>query len=148
MEDTQRLEQDVAEAHQELNHNLEVLETRARELTDWRAQFEKRPLLMLGLAAGGGLIAASLIGGSSSRRGRQRDGNGDAQEPVSYAPRLAPRENRAWHGMREALGAIASATAVELLHEAVPGFKEHFDRIKARVEDSRHTPMSTTHGPA
>ncbi|GEM_PF-789905 len=52
----------------ELSENLEQLEQRVKNTTDWRVQFDKRPMVMVGVAFGAGLLAATLI----PRRGRSR----------------------------------------------------------------------------
>ena len=45
----------------DLQKNVNELQDRVKGAFDWRAQFEERPLLMLGLALGGGMLAAALI---------------------------------------------------------------------------------------
>jgi hypothetical protein len=52
----------------ELSENLEQLEQRVKNTTDWRVQFDKRPMVMLGVAFGAGLLASALI----PIRGRSR----------------------------------------------------------------------------
>ncbi len=55
----------------ELSENLEQLEQRVKSTTDWRAQFDKRPMVMLGVAFGAGLLASTLIPmGGRSRKSR------------------------------------------------------------------------------
>ena len=36
-----------------------------RRTTDWRAQFDRNPMLMMGVALGGGLLLGTMYGGSS-----------------------------------------------------------------------------------
>ncbi len=52
----------------ELSENLEQLEQRVKNTTDWRVQFDKRPMVMLGVAFGAGLLASAVI----PIRGRSR----------------------------------------------------------------------------
>jgi len=54
---------------QELGRNLNELESRVKGATDWRMQFDKNPMLMMGVALGGGLLLGTMVGGkrSSSR---------------------------------------------------------------------------------
>jgi hypothetical protein len=50
-----------------LGRDLEVLEGRVKRFADWRFQFQKRPLLMTGLAFGGGVLLSRFLLVSSSR---------------------------------------------------------------------------------
>jgi len=50
----------------ELGRNLNELETRVRRTTDWRAQFDRNPMLMMGVALGGGLLLGTMT--ASSRK--------------------------------------------------------------------------------
>jgi len=50
----------------ELGRNLNELETRVRRTTDWRAQFDRNPMLMMGVALGGGLLLGTIT--ASSRK--------------------------------------------------------------------------------
>jgi hypothetical protein len=53
----------------ELGRNLNELETRVRRTTDWRVQFDRNPMLMMGVALGGGLLLGTITG-SSRKSGR------------------------------------------------------------------------------
>src|ERR1039457_4370277 len=55
-----------------------------KRAVDWRVQFEERPMSMIGLAFGGGVLLSTLIGGRSrSRRTKPVDKQGNA----SWDPR-------------------------------------------------------------
>ena len=58
----------------ELGNNLQELESKVKDATDWRKQFQKSPLTMIGIALGGGLLLSRVIGGGSHRRYRLRNG--------------------------------------------------------------------------
>ena len=45
-----------------LGENLEHLEHRVRSATDWHTWVRRKPLTLLGVAFGGGLLAALRIG--------------------------------------------------------------------------------------
>ena len=51
---THEIASDIDQTRSDLKSNLEELETRVKEATDWRAHFRKRP---------GSMIAAALFGG-------------------------------------------------------------------------------------
>src|SRR6187455_1355272 len=51
---THEIASDIDQTRSDLKSNLEELETRVKDATDWRAHFRKRP---------GSMIAAALFGG-------------------------------------------------------------------------------------
>src|SRR5689334_16637181 len=65
----------------QLGRNLNELEDRVRQTTDWRTHYERNPMLVLGAALGGGLLLGAVVGGrtgsssssSSSRSGKSWD---------------------------------------------------------------------------
>lgn len=52
----------------QLGRNLNELETRVRQSTDWRTYYDRNPMLMMGAALGGGLLLGSMVGSKSSDR--------------------------------------------------------------------------------
>lgn len=131
------LRRTIAVKHEELNDNLAALETKAKELTDWRAQVDQRPLLMMGLAFGGGVVAAALLGGGRSRR----------REPQIHAAYGTPAGgisssgDGTWHRLRGAIGTVAAGAALELLNQAAPGLKEHLiDPVREQMAGSATAP--------
>ncbi len=115
----EQLEQRIARQREELGDDLETLATKARTLTDWRAQVDAHPLAAIGIAAGGGMLLAVML--SPPRRPRQ---NGAPEAGQSHEPR--PVGNGLLGDIRKAIGAVATATAVEMFTEAIPGFRDHF----------------------
>jgi len=118
-ENPEQLQRTIAAKHEELNRNLDALDTKAKELTDWRAQFEQRPLVVLGAAFAGGVVVAALLGGGRSRRSNAAEYR-PAHQPMS----TSHPEDGTWHRMRGALGVVAAGAAMELLNNALPGLKE------------------------
>jgi hypothetical protein len=119
---TQQIQRQIADEKTQLKENLTELETRAKGLVDWRARFRKNPRMMLGLAFGGGLLLARMLGG--------REATGDAADGKS--PSAAPRERRTrglldqqWKRIEGALVGAASAKATGWLDDLIPGFKDH-----------------------
>jgi len=51
----------------ELGRNLSELEDKVRRTADWRAHYDKNPMLILGAALGGGLLIGSMVGGSRTK---------------------------------------------------------------------------------
>jgi hypothetical protein len=51
---------EIDRTREELKANLQELEARAKEVTDWRSQFRKHPGRMIGAAAVGGALLALM----------------------------------------------------------------------------------------
>ena len=62
-ETTDQIENYIDNRRQELGSNLQELETRVKSMTDWRKQFRKTPLPLIGVAFGGGILLGALTAG-------------------------------------------------------------------------------------
>ncbi len=60
-ERTGTLVKDLFEARQNLGDNLAQLETKVRDVTNWRTYFNQKPWMMMGLALGGGFLLAAIL---------------------------------------------------------------------------------------
>ena len=65
------IEREIEQERVELGRNLEELEHRVKEATDWRVQFERHAGGMMAMAFGGGLLMAALFGGRANRHDRE-----------------------------------------------------------------------------
>jgi len=63
-----QIAQEIEQTRARLGSNLQELETRVKEATDWRKQFRKNPLPMLGIAFGGGILLSTVVGGRRKQR--------------------------------------------------------------------------------
>jgi len=72
-ETSDQIEIEIDRKRAELGSDLHELEQRVRSTTSWRLQFEKRPLTMIGLAFGGGVLLSRMTNGSRSRDILDRD---------------------------------------------------------------------------
>ena len=59
---TDQIVSDIDLTREDLKSNLEELESRVKDVTDWRVQFEKHPVAMVAVALVGGALLSSLIG--------------------------------------------------------------------------------------
>src|SRR5579871_360192 len=67
-EKSSQIEQHIEDTRAELGSNLQELEHKVKSATDWRQQFQKNPLTMLGVAFGGGVLISTVMGGGHHRR--------------------------------------------------------------------------------
>ena len=62
-----QITQEIEQTRARLGSNLQELETKVKQATDWRKQFRKNPLPMLGIAFGGGILLSIAVGGKRKR---------------------------------------------------------------------------------
>jgi hypothetical protein len=104
-------------------------------MTDWRKQFEKRPLAFFGAAFGAGLAVAWLIpnGNGSSRRGWADNRNeGRSEGRIARRSVVTNQLLEAWEDIKGALVGVAVARFAELLSEAIPGFDREYRKSEAK----------------
>lgn len=160
-EDTRQIAQVIRAERHDLGRNLDELQQQAKALTDWRTHYRRHPGTSLGLAFGSGMILGLLASGSRARGGRNRGWSSSlagftrtsAESATPDSPsrpsRLAalkhladnPRARRqvgdAWDHMLEALLGVASAKAIDLISNVIPGFREEY-RSRTGEAEPRH----------
>jgi hypothetical protein len=130
-----QIERHIYEKRNELGENINELQQKVKTAVDWRAQFDQRPLAMVGLAFGGGLLLSMLIGGrrnsrdSSSRWSRHRRWKAEERQEKGTS---------AWDNIRDAVFAIAGSKLSRLIEDVVPGFTEQFKKRQTERRSSPH----------
>lgn len=123
-----QIEQHIASTRHQLGNHLHELEDKVKQAADWRTYYERNPMTMVGLAFGGGVLLASMMGGKRDR--------GDTPL-MTHTPRSAGYLTGAtpkspifdtWQNLKAALIGLSGAKLRSLLDEALPGFSEHYDR--------------------
>ena len=149
-----QIERHIYEERNELGENIHELESKVKTAVDWRAQFDQRPLLMMGVALGGGVILSMLFGGNSSRRS-----DGDASWRREFQPsgqgtsdpqKWEDKADSTWAHLRGALVAVAAGRIGTLIEEVLPGFQEQFKRRQEGRESGqreRRSGLSRHNGP-
>jgi hypothetical protein len=153
----------------QLGRNLNELEARVKRTTDWRAQFDRNPMLAMGIALGGGMLIGSMVGGSGNRMKRSSwSSSSSSPEGRSYASaNLASSTSAGSHigagemgsavtaspyrqhrrkttdtleQIKAALIAFGTAKVKEFMNEALPGFQQHLADAERR-SSSRQSDM-------
>jgi len=127
-ESTHQIERDIAAERNELGRNLQLLESKARSLADWRTYFRNHPFAMMAVALGGGVVLGALTTGrmhtsepqTSEGFAARRDIESD-YPGVSHFSSSAGRARRqlgdTWDHIADALLGVAAAKAIELVSE-------------------------------
>jgi len=123
-EKADRIEQHIEQQRHEFGDNVMELKQKVRRSFDWRSQVDERPLTMVGLAFGGGMVLSALLDG---RRG-------------SSMPSLSSDAHRAyqsgnhgstWEVLRGAVVGLAANKLKEVVEELLPGFQEEYRKAEA-----------------
>ena len=122
-ESTDQIKREIAVQRIDLGSKLNELESKAKSLTDWRGYFEKSPMTMIGVAFGGGLLLATMIGGRRSRSHARF-----ASISETHAVRTPSKTEQTIEHVKGALFGLASEKAIQFLDEMIPGFGDHFGK--------------------
>jgi hypothetical protein len=149
-ETSNQIERQIQAERGQLGQNLNELELKVQEVTDWRAQFQKRPMLMMGVAVGSGLLLASLTG----RRSRSRRHSAEESSDTGPTHRRATDQQKykaleTFDTIKGAVIGVAANTFQDFLGQIIPGFKEQFQKTaqekRAAVSSAAPKPAGPAH---
>jgi hypothetical protein len=107
---TGQIERHIYDKRQDLDDNIHELQQQVRSAVDWRTQVQERPLTMMGLAFGVGVVAALLAGWRSS----------------SYRWPAKRRIREQWEAILGAIGASVLAEAQDFAQQLIPRFGQEY----------------------
>jgi Protein of unknown function (DUF3618) len=142
-----QIEQHIASTRHELGNNLHELEDKVKQATDWRTYYERNPMMMVGLAFGGGVMLATMMGGNRERNAAPV--MTPAPRPAGYLTGAIQRNpvSDTWQTLKAALIGLSGAKIRSLLDEALPGFTEHYDRAARTNPGFSQAPLNPqSHG--
>jgi hypothetical protein len=124
-----QIKKHIESAQSELGGNFQELEDKVKRAADWHVQFDKHPMGMLGIALGAGMLLSAVVGGSRSPRRHSSDRDMELGRATSGASeQRRQKTSQTWDNITGALAGMAVASLRMVLGEAIPGFKEHYDR--------------------
>ena len=138
-ETTHQIATHIENTRDDLGSNFEELEQKVKSVTDWRQQFRNNPMMMVGLAFGGGVFLATMAGG---RRNRLSGMSSPSTVPLTsesstraIASRgVVNREKQqileTWDNIKGALVGVAVSRLKGFLGESIPGFDEQLRRTE------------------
>jgi len=144
-EKSDQLERHIREERNELSQHISELHQKVKSAVDWRVQFNERPLVMIGLAFGGGILLSALLGRPHSKY-RKRDSNersrnspyresthrGQSVEVDAGAVNGGHKSSDTLDRVKGALFAVAATKVGSYLEQIVPGFNKHYQKSEAR----------------
>lgn len=115
---------EIETSRERLGENLNDLESRMKEATNWRTYFERHPYMFLGTAVGGGLLLSNILLGSKGSNG------GTVHHEVRHEGLHREKGPGAeiLDQVKTALVIYGAAKAKDILGEVLPGFREYTNR--------------------
>src|SRR5689334_1411262 len=124
-----QIETHIERTRDELGSNLQELEYRVRAATDWKQQFQKHPMTMIGAAFGGGVLLAAMLSNGRPRRSYSSSRTSERPGvPHLSTDRQKHQALETWDNIKGALIGVAAARFKDFVGEVVPGFHEQFER--------------------
>ena len=153
-EASDQIERHIQKTRNDLSDNFSELEEKVKTAVDWRAQFEERPVTMMALAFGGGVLLSALL--PTVRPSRRRSSEGRKNAPPdrdaaghSIKSRTAYDDKASqslenWDALKGALVGVATSKLSGFIEDLLPGFKQEF--TKAQTGKSFDRSGSATSG--
>lgn len=139
-ETTRQIATHIENAREDLGSNLQELEQKVKSVTDWRQQFRNNPMMMVGLAFGGGVLLATMTGGRRNRLAGMSSPStmpaltSESRSGVIASHRIANREMErvleTWEHIKGALVGVAASRLKSFLGESIPGFEEQLRKTE------------------
>lgn len=123
---THEIKSHIEERRNDLGDNLAELEQKVKSATDWKEHFRSKPMMLLGVAFGGGVLLAATLTGS--RRGRLREYAATASGPGPYTktPKERHQALETWDNIKGALIGVAATRFTDYVDQVIPGFNKHY----------------------
>jgi hypothetical protein len=118
-----QIESHIRQERADLASNLGQIEQKAKAALDWRAQFQKNPLTMMGVALGAGVLLSAATARPSRRRYSPPE---ERRETGDY------RAAQPWANIKGAIVGVAANRFLQFLTAAIPGFREEYRRTETR----------------
>jgi len=128
-----QIERHIESTRTELGSNLQELENKVKHATDWRTHFERNPMTLIGVAFGGGVLLASMLGPKkwdASPAPREYDAGKSSSD---YTRRK--QSSNTWDTLKSAVIGFTALKVRKVLDEALPGFGEQFEKAERELSN-------------
>jgi hypothetical protein len=144
-----QIERHIQETRNDLSDNFNELEEKVRTAVDWRAQCEERPMTMMALAFGGGILLSALLPSRRSprRRSLASSANTSSDQHTSDSSKSRNEYNdnasstlETWDAVKGALVGVATTKLSGFLEDVLPGFTQEFFKAQGGKNSGRSDP--------
>jgi hypothetical protein len=127
-----QIEAHIDRTREQLGADFRELEDKVSTATNWRAHYERAPMMFVGAAVVGGVLLGSM---ASRKRRPRRMPMLAARSPMvgseSYAPsRPASHARQYVNNLAGALVSLGLARLTSYIDQQLPGFDEHYRRAE------------------
>jgi uncharacterized protein DUF3618 len=138
---THQIEAHIESTREDLGSNLHELERKVKSVTAWKQHFRASPMTMLGVAFGGGVLLATMLGGRKTRSGaRTFPSHATPSEPHTGTDHQKHKALETWDNIKGALIGVAATRFKDYVAEVVPGFDEQYQRTEQKTK-AHSTPL-------
>ena len=127
----EQIEQHIKSMRSELGSNLQELEYKVKQATDWRTYFERNTMTLMGVAFGGGVLLASMLGNKNSI-GPMMDQERQPHRNFADQTRRKPISD-SWDTLKSALIGFTALKVRNVLDDALPGFGDQLEKAEREV---------------
>ena len=132
---TNQIEAYIENKREDLGSNLQGLAQKVNSVADWKQHFRTHPMAMLGVAFGGGILLAAMLGGRKNRSGgRSFSRHAPGSEPHAGIGHQKHQALETWDNIKGALIGVAATRVKDFVGEVVPGFHEEFQRTEEKTK--------------
>ncbi|MGB2636985.1 MAG: hypothetical protein WAM58_23865 [Candidatus Acidiferrum sp.] len=143
-ERTDQIEQQINRTRDDLGENFNELEQKVKGAFDWRTQFEERPMTMLAIAFGGGVIASALLPSRSSHRRRyiedrreyrrSESATNDSRKPTERSTETVNGMHRnsseGVDALKGALMTVAASRLGGIIGDLLSGYRDEIRKVR------------------
>jgi hypothetical protein len=145
-----QIERHIQETRNDLSDNFNELEEKVRTAVDWRAQFEERPMTMMALAFGGGILLSALLPSRRSSRRMSSASSANAPSDRQTSDHTVNSRNQhndnasspleTWDAVKGALVGVATTKLSGFIKDVLPGFTQEFTKAQGGKNSDRSDP--------
>jgi hypothetical protein len=129
-----QIEAHIEDTRAEPDARLHELEQKVKSVTDWKQQFKTNPMTMLGVAFGGGILLATVVGWRKSRSGQRGFTSPlTGAEPHAGSNHHKHRALGTWDNIKGTVIEVAAARIKYFVGEVLPGFREYLQRTEEKA---------------
>ena len=117
-----QIEAHIEDTRADLGDNLRELEQKVKSATDWKHHYRNNPMTMVGIAFGGGIMLAAMLGGRKHRRpnGQTSGASLKAIETIDT--------------IKNAIIGVAATKVKDFVGDIVPGFHDEMMRCEEQAK--------------
>jgi hypothetical protein len=122
-----QIEKHIDWTREQLGEDFRELEHKVSAATDWRAHYERAPLMYVGAAVVSGAVLGSVLSGKRQRRTPMLAARSPRMPSESHAP---GQTYQFVSNLTTALVGLGLTKLTAYIDEMLPGFDEHYRRAE------------------